>query len=43
MYHIQEFTRERIFEKPTGKHTILPPIIKPKFPATRNCSVSDCE
>ena len=43
MYHIQEFMRERIYEEPTGKRTITPPIITPKFPETRNCSALYCE
>ena len=43
MYHIQEFTRERIYEEPTGKRTILPPIIKTKFPENRRRPVPDCE
>ena len=42
MYHIKKFTRERIYEYPTGKCTILPPIIKPKLPETSNCPVTDC-
>ena len=43
MLCIQEFMIERIYEGPTGKRTILPPIINPKFPSTRNCSVPSCE
>ena len=43
MYHIKEFTREHIYEEPTGKSTILPTIINTKFPATRNVSVPYCE
>ena len=43
MYRIQELMRERIYEEPTGKRTILPPIITPKLPATRKFSVQSCE
>ena len=39
MNQIQYFMRERIYEDTTGKRTILPPIITPKFSANRNCSV----
>ena len=35
MYHIQEFTREHIYEEPTAKNIILPPIINNKFTDTR--------
>ena len=35
--------RNGIYEDPTDKITILPPIIIPKFPETRNCSVPACE
>ena len=42
-YHIQEFMIEPIYEEPTGNITIILPIITPKFPATSNCSVPDCE
>ena len=39
MYHIEIFTRERIYEDPTGKRAIIPQIINPEYPSTRNCSV----
>ena len=34
---------ERIYEEPTGKCAILPPIIKTKLTATRNFSVPACD
>ena len=43
IYRIKEFMKEQIYEEPTGKRTIIPTIITPKLPATRNCSVQACE
>ena len=43
MYCIKDFMIQHIYEDPTCKQTIILPIIKPKFPATRNCSVPVCE
>ena len=43
MYHIQGFTRDRIYEETTGKISIMSPTIKPKYPETRNCSVLVCK
>ena len=43
MYHIKKFMRERIYEKPTGKNTVMPPIINTKFPATMDFYVPYCE
>ena len=43
MYCVQEFMGEQIYEEPTGKRTIVPPIITPKFPANINCSVPACQ
>jgi hypothetical protein len=35
--------RKRTFEEPLGKHTISPPIIKPKFPSAWNCVIPVCQ
>ena len=43
MYRIQEFMRERIFQQPTVKHTILPPIAKTNFPETSKFYVPYCD
>ena len=43
MYRVQELMRERTFEEPLGKRTVLPPIIKPKFPSARNCVIPVCQ
>ena len=43
MHLIQQFMREHIYAEPTGKCTILTPIIKTKFPDTSNFSVQDCQ
>jgi hypothetical protein len=43
MYWVQELMRERTFEKPLGKRTVLPPIIKPKFPSAWNCVIPVCQ
>ena len=34
---------ERTFEEPLGKRTVLPPIIKPKFPSAWNCVIPVCQ
>ena len=39
MYRIQEFMKPRKYEQQNDNITILPEIINPKFPATRNCAV----
>ena len=43
MYRVQEMMRERHYEEPDGKKTILPAIIKPKNPSARNCIVPPCQ
>jgi hypothetical protein len=43
MYRVQTLMRERTYEDPLGRRTILPPIIKPKFPSARNCVVPVCQ
>jgi hypothetical protein len=43
MYRIQEMMRERHYEDPDGRTTILPAIIQPKNPSARNCIVPPCQ
>jgi hypothetical protein len=43
MYRVQELMHERTFEEPLGKHTVLPPIIKPKFPSAWNFVIPVCQ
>jgi hypothetical protein len=43
MYHIQEMLRERHYEDPDGRTTILPAIIQPKNPSARNCIFPPCQ
>jgi hypothetical protein len=43
MYWVQELMRERTFEEPLGQCTILPPIIKSKFPSAWNCIIPACQ
>ncbi len=43
MYWVQTLMRERTYEDPLGRRTVLPPIIKPKFPSARNCVVPACQ
>jgi len=43
MYRVQTLMRERTYEDPLGRRTILPPMIKPKFPSARNCVVPACQ
>jgi hypothetical protein len=35
--------RERNYEEPLGQRTVLPPIIKAKFPSAQNCVIPLCE
>jgi len=42
IYHIQEMMRERHYEDPDGRTTILPAIIQPKNPSAKNCIVPPC-
>jgi hypothetical protein len=35
--------RERTYEEPLGQRTVLPPIIKTKFPSAQNCVIPLCE
>jgi hypothetical protein len=42
IYHIQEMMRERHYEDPDGRTTILPAIIQPKNTSARNCIVPPC-
>jgi hypothetical protein len=34
MYRVQELMQERTYEEPLGQRTVLPPIIKAKFPSS---------
>jgi hypothetical protein len=43
MQRIQELMRERTYEEPLGQRTVLPPIIKAKFPSARNCAIPFCQ
>jgi hypothetical protein len=43
MYWVQELMHERTFEEPLGKRTVLPPIIKLKFPSAWNCIIPVCQ
>jgi hypothetical protein len=43
MHWVQALIRECSYEDPMGRRTILPPIIKPKFPSARNCVVPACQ
>ena len=43
MYRIQEMMRERHYEDPDGRTTILPAIIQPKHASARNCIVPPCQ
>jgi hypothetical protein len=35
--------QERTYEEPLGQRTVLPPIIKAKFPSAWNCVIPPCE
>ncbi len=35
--------QERTYEEPLGQRTVLPPIIKAKFPSAQNCVVPLCQ
>ncbi len=39
MYGVQELMRERTYEEPLVQRTVLPPIIKAKFPSVQNCVI----
>jgi hypothetical protein len=43
MHQVQALMRERTYEDPMGRRTILPPIIKQKIPSARNCVVPACQ
>jgi hypothetical protein len=43
IYRVQKLMRERTFEEPLGKCTVLPPIIKQKFPSAWNCVILVCQ
>ncbi len=43
MYRVQELMGEKLFDEPIGKHTVLSPIIKPKFPSAQNCVIPVCQ
>jgi hypothetical protein len=43
MYRVQELMRERTFEELLGNRTVLPPIIKPKFPSAWNWVIPVCQ
>jgi hypothetical protein len=42
MFRIQELMRPQKMEEPSGKETVLPAVIKPKFASTPNCVVPAC-
>jgi hypothetical protein len=42
MHRVQALMQEHTYEETMGRCTILPPIIKPKFPSARNCVVPAC-
>ncbi len=43
MQRIQELMRDQTYEEPLGQRTVLPPIIKAKFPFARNCTIPLCQ
>ncbi len=43
MQRIQELMRDRTYEEPLGQCTMLPPIIKAKFPSACNCVIPLCQ
>ena len=43
IYRIQEMMRQRHYEDPDGRTTILPAIIQPKNASARNCIVPPCQ
>ncbi len=43
MYQDQELMRERTYEEHLGQCTVLPPIIKAKFPSAQNCVIPLCQ
>jgi hypothetical protein len=43
MQQIQELMRDRTYEEPLDQRTVLPPIIKAKFPSACNCVIPLCQ
>ncbi len=43
MYRVQELMREWTYEEPLGQRTVLPPILKAKFPSAQDCVIPLCE
>jgi hypothetical protein len=43
MHRVQELMQERTYKEPLGQRTVLPPIIKAKFPSARNCVMPLCQ
>ena len=43
MQRVQAMMRNRSFEDPFGRHTVLPPIIKAKFASTSSCAIPKCQ
>lgn len=42
MFRLQELMREQKMEEPSGRTSILPPVLKPTFKSTPNCVVPAC-
>jgi hypothetical protein len=42
VYQVQKIMRERTFEEPLGKCTVMPPIIKPNSLSAQNCVIPVC-
>ena len=42
MHRVQELMRGHQAKEPHGKHTWMPPVIKPKFAATTTCPIPKC-
>ena len=43
MQRIQAMMRNRTYEDPLGRHTVLPPIIKARFASTSSCTIPKCQ
>jgi hypothetical protein len=43
MQRVQAMMRNRTFEDPPGRHTVLPPIIKTKFASTSSYTIPKCQ
>jgi hypothetical protein len=42
MFRLQELMREQKMEEPSGRTSVLPPVIQPTFKSTPNCVVPAC-